>query len=180
MDATRRRRTRDEARRRWYGRWRQERFARSAFRPGEHQMVGYGDLCSSPEPPTRKCESRLLIPSSRVTRLRRPDSARARKLCLGEAPALNELHCTNRAVHFQITHVVHLDDVRILQSRISSRSSRICGSTDMILRGVNPVHCFPHHDIASSAGTIALADCPSGRRSSRASVRSSRLRFNRR
>src|SRR5262249_29987886 len=43
MDATRRRRTRDEARRRWYGRWRQERFARSAFRPGTHQMVPCAD-----------------------------------------------------------------------------------------------------------------------------------------
>src|SRR5262245_2430643 len=39
MDATRRRRTRDEVRRRWYGRWRQERFARSAFRPGTHKII---------------------------------------------------------------------------------------------------------------------------------------------
>jgi hypothetical protein len=42
MDATRPRRTRDEARRLWYGRWRQERFARSAFRPGDHQKAPPG------------------------------------------------------------------------------------------------------------------------------------------
>ena len=43
MDATRRRRTRDEARRLWYGRWRQERFARSAFQPGVHGAVKDSD-----------------------------------------------------------------------------------------------------------------------------------------
>src|SRR5262249_20185237 len=62
MDATRRRRTRDEVRRRWYGRWRQERFARSAFRPGTHQMV---PCCDAPGPTvallSREGESLLLL-----------------------------------------------------------------------------------------------------------------------
>jgi hypothetical protein len=64
MDATRRRRTRDEARRLWYGRWRQERFARSAFRPGIHQMIRNCAPGSSPDFPMRECESRLLLGAS--------------------------------------------------------------------------------------------------------------------
>jgi hypothetical protein len=61
MDATRRRRTRDEARRRWYGRWRQERFARSAFQPGVHQIIPCCDQTSSLESPVRECESVSLL-----------------------------------------------------------------------------------------------------------------------
>jgi hypothetical protein len=61
MDATRRRRTRDEARRLWYGKWRQKRFARSTFQPGVHRAVKYGDDCPIPGPPNCACESRLLF-----------------------------------------------------------------------------------------------------------------------
>jgi hypothetical protein len=61
MDATRRRRTRDEARRLWYGKWRQERFARSTFRPGVHQMIRSCAPGSSPELPIRECDLRLLL-----------------------------------------------------------------------------------------------------------------------
>ena len=53
MDATRRRRTRDEARRLWYGRWRQERFARSAFQPGVHRAVKCIENCTIPGTPNR-------------------------------------------------------------------------------------------------------------------------------
>jgi hypothetical protein len=61
MDATRRRRTRDEARRLWYGRWRQERFARSAFQRGVHSAAKCSEASATPECRNREGASPLLF-----------------------------------------------------------------------------------------------------------------------